>query len=326
MGGLGRRALGAALGSVIILALFGLAAGLVRLLPWLVSPEVPLDVSLPFARALGAGATEMAFLIGAPLGTALAVARFVERGEARALHALGVTPARIARSLFPELVAVGLLALAASFAWGSSADVPGRFARDLVREARTSCARASAPKSAAVPLLGVTWLCFPGEPPRVTGTLPGTGGALIYTATDLSPSDDLRAVELSHLRVHAKKLGSIPLELAVESGVVRGLPGWGRSAKLPALVRNLLASGSAIALGLLAAHALLAHSLTRRSMAVVLGAIPSVTALVTLSRLDASTLPGHFYWLVPLSAVVTSVVLRLVLARFFLRVGAAHPT
>ncbi|MFO0571355.1 MAG: hypothetical protein U0263_37345 [Polyangiaceae bacterium] len=102
MGGLGRRALGAALGSVIILALFGLAAGLVRLLPWLVSPEVPLDVSLPFARALGAGATEMAFLIGAPLGTALAVARFVERGEARALHALGVTPARIARSLFPS--------------------------------------------------------------------------------------------------------------------------------------------------------------------------------------------------------------------------------
>ncbi|MFO0571356.1 MAG: hypothetical protein U0263_37350 [Polyangiaceae bacterium] len=107
---------------------------------------------------------------------------------------------------------------------------------------------------------------------------------------------------------------------------MRGLPGGGRSAKLPALVRNLLASGSAIALGLLAAHALLAHSLTRRSMAVVLGAIPSVTALVTLSRLDASTLPGHFYWLVPLSAVVTSVVLRLVLARFFLRVGAAHPT
>ncbi len=300
MSALARRAVTGACWTVLTLVALGLAAGGIRLLPWLWSPEVPLEVALPFARALGAAATETALLFGLPIGVALAVATFVERGEGRALLALGASPARLVLGASLPVAALGASLALASMAWGSSADVPGRFAVDLIAQGRSSCARVSAPKSAQVPLVGVTWLCFPGQPPRVTGKLPGLGERGRYTATAVSPSEDLRQVSFTDLRVFTKKLDDqVALELAVQSATVRGLPGWGRSAKLPFVLRAWWVAATAVALALGAAGLVIGFGVARRVGALAVGGLPALAAFVVLSRLDASALGPLSYALVP---------------------------
>jgi hypothetical protein len=305
VGKLGVRVVAGALRSVLVVLALGIAAGTVRLLPWLSAPEVPFEVALPFARALGAAATETALLVGAPVGVALVVAGFVERGEARALFALGASPIRLVASAAPHLVLFGIAAAGAGLAWGSSADVPGRFAVDLVAQGRASCARATTAKSAQVPLVGVTWLCFPGQPPRVSGALPGLSGMAWFTAHDFTPSDDLREVRLTDLRVFTKKLDEQHyLEMSVQSATVRGLPGWGRSSKLALPVRSALATATAVILALGAALSVLSAGVTRRIGALAVGGLPALAAFVLLSRLDGSALASNVYALVPLAGVV----------------------
>ncbi len=300
MGALGWRAVvGASLAVLGVLAL-GLAAGGIRLLPWLWAPEVPIEVALPFARALGAAATETALVVGAPVGAALAVAGFVDRGEARALFAVGASPLRLVLGASPRIAAFVLAAALVGAAWGSSADVPGRFAAELVEQGRASCARATSPKSAQVPLVGVTWLCFPGEPPRVTGGLPGLGEFGSFTARALRPSDDLRQVRFDELRVFTRKVDDQPsLELSVQTATVRGLPGWGRSAKLGLVVRSALSAGTAMVLVLGVVFSVLHLGVTRRLGALALGGLPSLAAFTSLSRFDASSLPAAACLLVP---------------------------
>lgn len=300
MSALSRRAVTGACLAVGTAAALGLAAGGIRLLPWLWSPEVPLEVALPFARALGAAATETALMFGLPIGVALAVATFVDRGEARALLSLGASPARLVRGASLPIVALGAGLALASLAWGSSADVPGRFAVDLIAQGRASCSRGAAPKSAQVPLVGVTWLCFPGRPPRVTGKLPGLGDLGSYTAGALTPSDDLRQVSFADLRVFTKKLdGEVSLELSVASATVRGLPGWGRSAKLPFTQRACLVAATAVGLALGAAWSVVAFGVARRAAALAIGGLPALVAFAMLSRLDATSLGPQSYALVP---------------------------
>lgn len=308
MSALGRRAVaGAGLALLGVLAL-GVAAGGIRLLPWLWAPEVPVEVALPFARALGAAASETALVVGAPLGAALAVASFVDRGEARALFAVGASPARLTWGAAHYVVSFVIAAALASAAWGSNADVPGRFAAELIAQGRASCARATAPKSAQVPLVGVTWLCFPGEAPRATGGLPGLGELGSFTARALRPSDDLRQVHFEDLRVFTRKLDDQrTLELSVQTATVRGLPGWGRSAKLPFLSRTALSAGTAALLALGVIFTVLLLGVTRRWSALAVGGIPSLAAFVSLSRFDASSLPAAACVLVPIVGAVTLV-------------------
>src|SRR5690242_6841126 len=94
----GRRAARAA--GLAAAAIMGVAtlAGLVRVLPWIVAPNVPLRVALPFARALFAVGLETTLLCAPPIGWALAASTLVERGEARALFAIGLSPARVVRA------------------------------------------------------------------------------------------------------------------------------------------------------------------------------------------------------------------------------------
>src|SRR5580692_2034193 len=92
----------AALVATAILALVGLLAGAVRVLPWLLDPAVPWRVAQPFARGLAAIAIEAALLVGWPIGWALACFRFVERGEARVLQTLGQPPLETVARLLPR--------------------------------------------------------------------------------------------------------------------------------------------------------------------------------------------------------------------------------
>jgi len=95
----------------------------------------------------------------------------------------------------------------------------------LVDQSRRSCAGEVAPRSAHIPFVGVTWLCFEGREPRLSGALPGGGGT--FTAADLTISDDLRSLQFSDMRLLVGERGDI--RLRVRDAHVAGLSPWGRA-------------------------------------------------------------------------------------------------
>lgn len=301
MKALSRRALKGALWAAGVVLVVASGAGLVRLLPWLLAPDVPLEVSWPFARALAAAATETAYLIGVPLGFAFGMARATEAGEARALFAVGASPARLMLGLIPVGVALTLTFLAAAFAWDSGADRPGVFAGELITQARGGCVGAERPKSIVVPLVGVTWLCFPGRAPRVSGPLPGSGGRAWFSATRLTPSEDLRAVDLEGLTLAAKR--GIMVSVHAKIGHVTGLPPWGRSAKLSPPLRAAWVGATTLLSSLWVAWAMLRFGFRSRAVALIVGGAPSLCALAALSRFEQSDLPRAAVAVVPAAAL-----------------------
>ena len=129
---------------VFSVALFG---GLVRLMPWLFSRDVPVGVAVPFAELLVARGTEIAALVGVPMGIGIAAALFVERGEARALESLGAHPLRVTAGLLPLGLAV--LVTAAVLARSTELETPRRFATMLVGSGRRACFDTASASSAA---------------------------------------------------------------------------------------------------------------------------------------------------------------------------------
>src|SRR5690606_37509964 len=230
--------------SVLVVLMLALGAALVRLLPWLLSPEVPLGVALPFAKALVAVAFEAAFLVGVPAGCGLGTALFVERGEARALHSLGVSPLGLSLRALPVIFGCSLLGLVATSLAQSSTDNPGRFARALVERGREGCESAR-PRSVSVPIVGVTWLCFEQGPPRVTGPVPESGGRAWSSARTIGGTDDCAVFEASDVYV-ATPQGAARFRFAlhVVTARVAGLPAWGKSSPLGLLERGALLAGS----------------------------------------------------------------------------------
>jgi hypothetical protein len=189
-------------------------------------------------------------------------------------------------------------------AWDTEASMPGRFARRLVEQARASCARVEQPETALVPLVGVTWLCFPERPPRVVGTLPGFGDRAWFSASTLVPSDDLHSFELSDLRIVTKRTdASPPLVLHVGSAHIAGLAPWGRPAKLGVMTRALLVVSSALLLSVLAAWIALAGGIASRLSAAFVSGSAVLSALAALSALDKGTLTNAAYALVPAAGV-----------------------
>jgi len=341
MGAFGRRVLRLCVLSTALVLGIALAAALVRLLPWLLAPDVPFDVSLPFAKALAAVAAETAFLVGVPMGYALAAALFVERGEARALFALGASPRQIVMSSGSVAAVLAAATFLTSIAWGPEANTPGRFANQLILRGRASCRKASRPRSALVPLVGVTWLCFPGVEPRVSGPLPGSAHGAWFTAAELRASSNLRSFRLRDLRLavrtspsgagaprateqtrdaDAKLHADSALRLHVAHARISGLAAWGRPPELPTRVRAGMISAGGASLGLLLAWLVLRLGLGSRLGAATFATTSSLVALAVLQGLDQSGwhpdfLPGSGqptwasglrYVLVPLTGVAVA--------------------
>lgn len=323
MGPLGRAASRHGLFASAVVLAIALAAGAIRLLPWLLSREVPLRVAWPFAQALAAVAVETAFFVGLPVGFALAAAQLVERGEARALLALGASPARITLGALAHALLLGALAFAGAVGFDADASVPGRFARQLVEQGRASCAGAREPRTALVPLVDVTWLCFPGAPPRVVGTLPGFGERAWFSATQLEPSDDLRSLSLEDLRIVTRKSGATPeLRLHVARARVSGLAPWGRPSKIAVAPRAGLLVATALALALLSVWVVVRRSRDSRVAALLFGGAPALAALSALHAIDKGPLPAPAYALVvgaALAALALAVLLEAVASRLMRR-------
>lgn len=289
-----------------LILVVAMAAGIVRLLPWVLAPEVPLEISAPFAVALAAVATEAAVLVALPVGFALGATMFVERGEARALFALGCSPARLVGAVVPVAGALAALAFMMIAAWDVETSAPGRFASQLIAQGRASCERADEPRGALVPLVGVTWLCFPERTPRVAGPLPRSGGRAWFTATDLAPSDDLRRFQLRDLELMLKLNSTLlpRVRLRVQSAVVTGLTPWGRPARLGAARRAGLIASTAALLGLAVTGLLLRERGFGRIGACAVSGAGALSALSLLRTADAAADRPGLYLLVPFAALI----------------------
>ncbi|MBV9946380.1 MAG: hypothetical protein JOZ69_06005 [Myxococcales bacterium] len=290
------------------IAVAGIGAGAVRLLPWLLDPAIPWRAAAPFARGLVAVALEAALLVGWPVGWALACSGAVEDGTARVLQSLGESPARTVGRLTPTGAVLALTLALAAMISGTDANAPGRTATELVAQARASCAAARSPMSYAVPFTGLAWLCAPGHEPRLAGTLPGViaggGNRAAMTAHGARFAGDFRAIELEDARLALPASADLPVPVAVHVRTlsVRGMAPWAHASTLPAAVRALLLVASAWGAGHLTALGMLRGAVPGRAAVIVLGAAGPVAALGVLRALERAGAGAWAFCLVPVAA------------------------
>ena len=292
------RALALAASSVI--ALVGVVAGAVRLLPWLLEPQVPWRVAVPFARGLAALAFESALAVGWPIGWALACFRAVENGEARVLQALGEPPARTIRRLAPQGAAFAIALSTVAVVCASDANAPGRVVTELVVGARAACAAVRTPTTYIVPFTGMTWLCPPDREPRLVGTVPGKKGGVVATARGARISGDFRAIELDDARVHLP--GDPPVALHAGTITMHGMAPWAHASTLPPPLRAFLLALSAWSAASVAAWGVLRGAVRARVGAIALGMVGPLAALGLLRTLERADASFSAFLLVPFVA------------------------
>jgi len=304
LGVLGRPALrsaAVAAGGVLVVAI---VAGAVRLLPLFLADHVPLRLIPVLARGVAGVAVETALFVAPSIGWALAAAKFVDRGEARALFALGVRPVRIVAAGWPAVAAMACAAALAAALWGAEASAPGRALQAMIDEARLACVAAAVPIEsgaapgpaavADVPILGASWVCFPGERPRLVGPAPSGEGA--FAASAVRVSDDLRAMDATDLEIVARGTDSLP-EVRVRAGfaALRGLPPVGRASNLGAGARAALLASASTAFAMAAGTLALAAAIRSRAAALAIGAAGPAAGLLVFSALERGPAPGLAY-------------------------------
>ncbi|HZU81998.1 MAG TPA: hypothetical protein VE987_03730 [Polyangiaceae bacterium] len=300
------------------LGALGVVAGAVRLLPWLLDPEVPWRVASPFARGLATVALEAAITVGWPVGWALACHRAHERGEARVLQTLGEPPARTIRRFFPHAVALAVALSTVAVVSGSDSNAPGRVATELIAQARASCVGARAPAAYVVPFTGLAWLCAPGRPPRLAGEAIGglgrgvPGGGAVVTASDARIAGDFRALELDDARLTLP--GRPPWSVHVTTLSMHGMSPWAHASNLPPALRALVLALTAWCAGSVAAYGVLRRAVRARSGAIALGAAGPIAALGLLRVLERADARPAVFLVLPLVACASAAAVALALA------------
>lgn len=280
--------------------LVSLVAGAVRAMPLLLGPGVPARLALPFARAALFVSLEAALFVAPPIAAALVAARIVDRGEARAVFALGMSPRALVLGAWPVWLLVALAAACASAAWGREAQAPGRIVVELLHEGRAACAaearrRPHAPVAVEVPLASVSWVCLPGEAPRAVGVLPA-GQRAAFAARSIEPSADLASLHLYDLSI-AVPAGEAhgPAYARVGDASIRGLVPLGRPSNLRAPLRAALLGLTAAVGAALAAFVVITWSIGGRAIALGIGLAGPSAALMVLSSLERAPSPIAAY-------------------------------
>jgi hypothetical protein len=289
------------------------AGGCVRVLPWVLAREVPFALIVPFAHVLASRGLELSVLVGLPTGIAIAAALFVERGEARALHALGAGPSALVAGLVP----LGLLAIMASalLAGVAEAPPPGRFAAGLLEAGRSACADEAAPRRVDVPLLSLAWLCF--EPvPRLVGAVPGLHGGFWFTGRALRPESELHALRIEDLRFVGAVSG-LKLALHANDARLSGLPGWGHSRRVDGTVRGALVGVVAVVTALCSAWAIVRAAIAQPLWAVAASGAASLLALAAIRFLDGNGARAPLYGLILPSGGLSALLLFFLMERGF---------
>ena len=307
-----RRVLGVALGILVCAA----AGAVVRVLPWLLDPNLPVRVTLPFARSLLVLAAEASLVVGWPLGWALAGARFVERGEARVMATLGESPSRTAHRLSVQGAAFAAALAALALLGGRDANAPGMVVQDLLDEGRAACASAKSRETHVVPLVSATWLCSPGEPPRLVGKPPISAGGVTFSAARVDVSSDLSRFELTEARL-ATPPSDLTLSVHVKSLVLRGIPPFARASSLPPWLRALVLTLSAWASAFVTLRGLLVRGPRRRLTlhAVAIGVAGPCAALLALRQIETRSPALSAYVWVPVAALVSTLLFEALVSR-----------
>ena len=306
----------AALVATTILALAGLLAGAVRILPWLLDPAVPWRVARPFARGLVAVSVEAALLVGWPVGWALACFRFVERGEARVLQTLGQPPIETVARLLPRGAPLAVALGAVALVYGTDASAPGRVVSDLVGQGRVSCEAAQVPATYAIPFTDLTWLCAPGWAPRVVGSGPGQMSAVTLSARGASIAGDFRALELDDAQVLLPT--ATPVLVHVGLLELHGMAPFARASTLSAPARALVLGLTAWLSASVAAFLMLRRpaGATRqgagtRAWAIFLGAAGPIAALGLMRLLETSDARPRAFAMVPFAGAAIAALVPL---------------
>jgi hypothetical protein len=306
------------------IALVGVVAGAVRLLPWLLDPAVPWRVAAPFARGLAAVALEAALLIGWPIGWAVAAFRFVESGEARVLLTLGERPEQTIKRLGPQGAALAIALAAVALVYGSDANAPGRVVTELIAQARMSCTAVRAPSTYSIPFTGLTWLCAPGREPRLVGAGPGGLAGAVMTASDARIAGDFRALDLDDARVLLPGTTAVALHVGALS--MHGMAPWARASTLPAALRAPLLAIAAWATASIAAYAVLvvaARARLTRLDVLVIGAGGPLSTLGLLRLFERGGSSAAVFLLLPIAGSVVAAACAALLSRLRHTGGAA---
>jgi hypothetical protein len=308
-GPLERRALRtSALAAVAVYAV-ALSAGAVRLLPWLVAPDVPFRVSLEFAKVLAATASEASLLLGIPIGCALSTAAFVELGEARALFALGATPWRLTVKSSPRIIAFACL-LGFVSAVGHTPGREGALVSRLIEQARTTCSVASEAHGVALPTLGLSWLCFPGSAPRLVGSVPRSRGSVWFAAGSVATAADPGGFTLENLQLVTRESheGTREIRVQAKRAHISGLLPWRSPARAPALLRMALLLASGVVSAALLAHGMLRMGFSNRLLAALFASASSLPALGVLHGLERKGAAPATYLLVPATSCLAAAI------------------
>jgi hypothetical protein len=260
---------------------------------------VPWSVAEPFARGLAAVAFESALLAGWPIGWSFACFRFVESGEARVLQSLGERPWMTIARLKGQGAFFAAALAAVAVVYGRDASAPGRVATELIARAGISCRRARSHVTYSVPFTNFTWLCVPGKPPRLVGSLPAMSSVFV-SARDARIAGDFRAVELDDARISIE--GTVPVALHVGSVSIRGLAPWAQASGMSSLLRALVLALSGIAASTLSAYSILLRPPRTRIGVLSLGAAGPLAALALLRLLERAGAAPAAFVVVPIAA------------------------
>jgi hypothetical protein len=298
--------------SALVVALIAAAAGIARVLPMLLDPEVPSRAARPFLFGVLALSCEVGFLVGWPLGWAEVAVRSRERGEARARLALGESPMRRILGLWPAIALLALVTALSSASWGADARAPGRVARALIAEARKACLSKTAPEVVDVPLVRAAWLCRPGKTPLLAAEGAGSAATIDFVASDLDIADDLGSLSARDVQVLLPPPSSVRMRYL--EARVRGLAPFSAPSSVKPLVRALLIVGAAIACAMLAAAASLRRTAGHRAIDWMLALAGPAATLATLRTCERGQISDARLLAVPLAAVAATLAAELAVA------------
>jgi hypothetical protein len=283
----------------------GLLAGAVRVLPWLLDPNVPLRVALPFLRGVVELALEASLLIGWPLGWALASHRFAERGEARAMMLLGESPFQAALAQWRTMLPVVALLGVASAMGASDAGAPGRMAQALLAQGRAACGHATIEATYAVPFVSVTWLCAPGSEPRLYGPGPGALHAVAFSAKDAHIADDMRRIEFDDARF-SLPASKFPVDVRASVVVLHGMPPWAHASDVSPVLRVMVVELAAMLAALVAIVTGWTRLVRGTFATVCVGVSGPLAALGLMRAMERVSVPSLSYLMTPIVALLAT--------------------
>jgi len=236
---LARRTAFAGLAAFVVALVIFLSIGALRLWPRIAGQHLPLSLIWPFARPLLAAALEVSFLISVPVALGVAAS---------------TRPARAPTTMPWHATACatcGLVLVLGAFSFGVSnwldggGSSPGQLATELVASARESCVESAPRAEVTVPMLGFVWVCERGRAPQLQGRAP-LGKQATFRAAAISLGEDLKRIALDGFAL-SFPLAAFQLQVHVHArhATLSGLPPWGRSRRMPLVLRVCLFTLSA---------------------------------------------------------------------------------